>query len=119
MNKFAGEDIIDVREVIERFEALRDIRDYEEQDEFESLESLLEELKGDGGNVQWEGEWYPDTLIHDSYFQDYAQELAEDVGAINADATWPNNCIDWEQAARKLKYDYTGVEFDGHTYWYR
>lgn len=62
---------------------------------------------------------YGETLIRDSYFQDYAQELAEDVGAIDAAATWPNTCIDWEWAARELQMDYTAVEFDGVTYWTR
>ena len=59
------------------------------------------------------------TLIRDSYFEDYARELADDIGAINADATWPNSCIDWEKAADELKQDYTSVEYDGVTYWVR
>lgn len=59
------------------------------------------------------------TLVRDSYFEDYARELAEDIGAINDDAGWPNNCIDWEKAARELQMDYTSGEFDGITYWAR
>jgi hypothetical protein len=46
-------------------------------------------------------------------------QLAEDIGAINGDATWPNNCIDWDQAAKELRMDYTAVDFDGITYWIR
>lgn len=60
-----------------------------------------------------------ETLIRDSYFKEYAQELAEDIGAINRDAQWPNNCIDWDKAARELQMDYTSAEFDGVTYWAR
>ncbi len=56
------------------------------------------------------------TLIRDSYFKEYAQELAEDTGAINKDARWPTNCIDWEEAASELKQDYTEVDFDGVPY---
>lgn len=128
-----SDDIIDVRDIIarvEHLEALRtpgpvDLGDDNETDqdalfaELSGFEKLLGDLVGNGGDEQWHGDWYPLTLIRDSYFKDYAQELAEDIGAINADATWPNNCIDWEQAARELRVDYTAIEFDGVTYWTR
>lgn len=44
--------------------------------------------------------------------EEFAQNLAEEIGAINKDATWPNNCIDWEFAAKELMYDYS--EESGH-----
>ena len=59
------------------------------------------------------------VLIADSYFTEYAQQLAEDIGAINPNASWPNNCIDWEHAARELQYDYSAVDIDGDRYWIR
>lgn len=62
---------------------------------------------------------YGATLVRDSYFEDYARELAEDCGLIQRDAHWPNDCIDWERAARELQMDYTSVEFDGVEYWVR
>jgi len=62
---------------------------------------------------------YGETLIRDSYFEEYARELADDIGAIPRDAGWPTTCIDWEQAARELQMDYTSVNFDGVTYWVR
>jgi hypothetical protein len=65
-------------------------------------------------------EWrHGETLINDSYFESYAQELAEDTGAIDSNATWPLNHINWEAAAEDLKSDYTPIEYDGETYWYR
>lgn len=114
-------DVFDIRDVIKRFEELEDIeeRDEEEQEEFVSLESFLEEMAGNGGDEQWRGDWYPVTFIADSYFEEYAQELAEDIGAINRDATWPNNCIDWERAASELQSYYSSVDFNDTTYWYR
>lgn len=93
--------------------------DVSEATEYETLKELLEDLKGYGGDEQWRGDWYPITLIRDSHFCDYAEELADDIGAINSDATWPNNCIDWDRAAYLLRQDYSSVEFDGITYWYR
>lgn len=116
------DDIIDVRDIIARVEEIEAIeeplRDCQAE-ELKELGSLLDDLKGYGGDEQWRGDWYPVTLIRDSYFQAYAEELAEDCGMINSDATWPNNCIDWERAARELRQDYSSVEFDGVTYWYR
>ena len=120
-------DIIMVRDIIARVEDLREERDYgdpvaSELDELETLKSLLKALnnnKGNGGDEQWEGDWYPVTLIRASYFTTYAQELAEDTGAIDSNAAWPNNCIDWERAARELRVDYSSVDFDNVKYLYR
>lgn len=83
---------------------------YDEATEYKALKELEEQAEG---YSDWK---YGATLIRESYFTDYAQQLAEDIGAVNADATWPNNCIDWDQAARELEQDYTQVDFDGVTY---
>jgi hypothetical protein len=89
-------------------------------EELKALTDFLEELKGNGGDEQWRGDWYPVTLVRESYWRDYAQEYAEDVGdPTMRDAGWPYNCIDWDQAARELRIDYTCSDFDGVTYWYR
>ena len=125
-------DIIDVRDIISRFEELEsnleglmsveDARAQGLQDDWEEmgvLGTILEELIGMGGDEQWRGDWYPLTLIRDSYFRNYAEELADDCGMIPKDAKWPLNCIDWEHAARELRYDYSGVDIDGVTYWTR
>lgn len=66
--------------------------------------------------VDWE---YGETLIRDDYFPEYAQELAEDIGAIERDGGWPLQYIDWQRAADALQMDYTPIEFDGVTYWAR
>jgi len=47
---------------------------------------------------------------HDSD-KDFAYQLAEDTGFVESN-TWPSNCIDWDQAAREIMYDYN--EHDGH-----
>ena len=134
------DDTIDVRDIIARVEELREERDdlqlaldggsqedvnalaeweTDNAEELAELESLLDDLNGMGGDEQWEGDWYPVTLVRDSYFQDYAQELAEECGMIDTNAKWPMICIDWEQAARELQYDYSSVEVNGVTYWTR
>lgn len=43
--------------------------------------------------------------------EEFAQEQAEACGDLERNPRWPYNCIDWEQAARELMYDYT--EHDG------
>lgn len=126
-------DIIDVRDVIARVEHLEQLRQAgpvdlgddndTDQDalfaELAQLEELLSDLASNSGDEQWRGAWCPVTLIRDSHFEDYAKELAEDIGAIPRGASWPAYCIDWEWAARELRMDYSSVEFDGETYWYR
>jgi len=44
--------------------------------------------------------------------EDFAENMADQLGLIDESAAWPNNCIDWERAARELMYDY--FEQDGH-----
>jgi len=44
--------------------------------------------------------------------EDFAQDMAEQLGAIDNNAKWPQNCIDWEYAAKELMYDYS--EDNGH-----
>jgi hypothetical protein len=85
-----------------------------EGDELRALEALAEEA--DDYASDWK---YGAQLVRDSYFKEYAQELAEDIGLIQRDAVWPNSCIDWDQAALELQMDYTAVDFDGVTYWVR
>ena len=86
---------------------------YDEATEYKALKELEEQAEG---YSVWK---YGAQLIRESYFTDYAQQLAEDIGAVSADATWPNNCIDWDQAARELEVDYTRVDFDGVDFLFR
>jgi hypothetical protein len=86
----------------------------EDASELIALRALAEEASGYAADWQ-----YGEALIRESYFDEYAQQLAEDIGAINRDAQWPNNHIDWEAAADELRQDYTAVDFDGVTYYIR
>ena len=113
------DDVIDVRDIIARFEEIEESEDVDDREERAELAAILEDLSGNGGDEQWRGDWYPVTLIRDSYFKSYAQELADDIGAIDRNATWPMTCIDWDQAARELQMDYTSTEIGGRTYHFR
>ena len=123
-----GADVLDVRDLIQRFEEIEDaISDHEggatvdedDLNEAYTLRAFLAEIVGMGGDEQWRGDWYPTGLIRDSYFEDYARELADDIGAIDRHAQWPTNHIDWKSAAEALQEDYTSAVLDGVTYWMR
>lgn len=87
--------------------------DREDDEKLADLEQLQSELSGD---LRYHGDNLEPTMIREDTFEEYAQELAEDVGAIGADLQWPLMHIDWEAAADALKIDYTSVEYDGHTW---
>ena len=93
--------------------------DEDDLNEAYTLRAFLAEIVGMGGDEQWRGDWYPTGLIRDSYFEDYARELADDIGAIDRHAQWPTNHIDWKSAAEALQEDYTSAVLDGVTYWMR
>lgn len=119
-------DVIDVRDIIERIEELEMSLDGENTDddtrgdileEIAALEEIMEDLKGNGGDEQWRGDWYPVTLIRESHFVDYCQELVFDCYDLKGIPTFIH--IDWELTARELKVDYSEVTIDGVTYFYR
>lgn len=113
------QDIIDSRDVIERIQELADLLsvDLITEDDFAELLALRKLAEESDYNVEdWE---HGATLVRDSYFVDYAKELADDLGVYPHEATWPYTCIDWDEAAHELKVDYTSVTFDGVEYWVR
>lgn len=75
------------------------------EQELEVVESALE----CGVSAKDIDEAYQGSYKND---EDFAQETAESLGAVDKDATWPRNCIDWEYAAKELMYDYS--EHNGH-----
>lgn len=114
-----GEDILDPRDIAERLKYLT-----REWDRLESsqLDEFLDENEEEIDALQEVvDEGIDDTLVHEDYFQKYAEELAVDIGAIDRGQRdhWPYTCIDWEQAADELKQDYSVIDIRGGTYYYR
>lgn len=116
-----SDDVIDSRDVIERIEELQDQRDNPESDPLseenaEELDALIAlQLEAEDYAPGWQ---HGATLIRDSYFVEYAEELCKDIGDV------PHNIpgyikIDWGATAENIKDDYTSVDFDGVTYWVR
>jgi hypothetical protein len=80
------------------------------------LRTALQELRAECEGYGWE---YGIGFIRETYFEDYARELASDIGAIDGHASWPLMHIDWEGAARDLAMDYSTCEVDDMTYYWR
>ncbi len=141
-----SEDIIDSRDIIRRIRELESDMDTAhseamveagaEEDEFPSLDEWLKQEADDYKRsnqaeaaelialraLEEEAEAYSAdwrhgaTLIRDSYWAEYAQELVNETESLNA----PDYVvIDWEATAENLKADYTSVDFDGVEYWIR
>lgn len=121
------DDVIDSRDVIKRIEELESEREALTEDspelaqwdddygpELKVLKRLAEQ--GEGYAPDWH---HGETLVRDSYFTEYAEQLADDIGAVDRNARWPICHIDWEAAAEALKQDYASVDYDGITYWVR
>lgn len=128
-------DYLDVRDIIERFEELEgerqelvdgedeklsDLAEWDEDcgEEFKLLQNILSELEGSGGDYRWRGSWYPVTLIRDSYFVEAMEEFVKDIGDLPTNTPYYLE-IDWEKTADNLRVDYSSIEYDGVTYWFR
>lgn len=92
-----------------------DLRDWDGDngEELIALRALADE--GENSAEDWR---HGATLVRDSYFSTYAEELIQDIGGL------PRNIpsylvIDWEATAANIQQDYSSVEFDGVTYWVR
>jgi len=95
------------------FDAIYDVINAVENSylDFEIIEAYIDNIGGviDETSVCDAEEAYQGS--YDSNEQ-FAEETAEELGCIDRNASWPQNCIDWEYAARELMYDY--FESNGH-----
>lgn len=90
--------------------------DYDEMEELKNLKALQKEAQ------DYSSDWiYGETLISDSYFEEYTQDLCVEIGYCTSEQLnqWPFTCIDWGDAAKELQQDYISVEFGSETYWIR
>lgn len=85
----------------------------DEAAEFAVLDALASEAS------QYTEDWrYGVTLIRDSYFAEYVEELLQDCGYLPHDLPW-YVVIDWDATARHVQQDYAEIDFDGVSYWVR
>jgi len=126
LDELVHEDIWDSRDAIERIAELEGMNDPEgigsapdngdghmDPEDYSELLAWRQFMDTCYLPEDWE---YGETFIADSYFKEYAQEFAEQIGAISSDYQWPLSHIDWDAAADALKQDYTEYELAGHTF---
>ena len=79
-------------------------------DEIQSVTDAWDAQKG--FEEAYAGTWDSD--------EEFAENEAEQIGAVDRNAGWPNNYIDWEKAAEALMHDYFTIETsDGETHYFR
>lgn len=137
-----SDDIVNISDITDRIEELREEREacqiYDEDDcetlddealdaafmesdsdsaeELLNLLEIMEELRGQGGDEQWEGNWYPQYLIAESHFEDYMDEMIED--CYNLPKDLPSfMTITYDYVA--LKMDYSEIDIEGNTFYFR
>lgn len=112
-------DMLDLKDIVERLAELREMAsdpdtelDEDEAAELAQLEDVAEAFRTDIGAELEEYAKDAPTLIRASYFVEYCQELADDLGYTSSDN--PLICyIDWEAWAQDCAYDYSTVHFGG------
>jgi hypothetical protein len=130
------EDTLDSCEILERIEEL-DALIEEERDklpEFRKQEAILlalsleehaeyDALKKLADDAASCPDWaYGETLIRESYFEEYIEQLIDDcypeVSKALSSGEWPMRHLklDIEDAANEAKADYIEVDFNGSTY---
>ena len=94
------------------------------QDEIESAKESLQDLRDElQPLLDLKAEDIPDwdygaTLIPESDWEEYVEDLVKDCGYISNDVPWWI-VIDWAATADNVAADYSTVDYDGDTYYYR
>ncbi|KKS05289.1 MAG: hypothetical protein UU59_C0051G0009 [candidate division WWE3 bacterium GW2011_GWE1_41_27] len=95
----------------------------EAQEDFEAAQADLatwieenqEELDELNGLEKEVSEWmHGNTMIPESEWVSYVQDLADDLGAVGDSHSWL--VIDWEATADGVRMDYHEVKYQGVTY---
>ena len=90
----------------------------EDRQRLAQLVSAIDEIERETGDEFPYGVHY----IQSDKFVEYAQEFAEDIGAIEttpSNPQWPTQHIDWKAAADELKMDYTEIDIAGQSFLFR
>lgn len=87
--------------------------DFNGDEELTSLKKFAEQIEGYADDY-----YHGETLIRESYFTEYTEELVKDCYGLPSDLpSWI--VIDWDATAENIKVDYNEADFDGVTYYFR
>lgn len=59
-----------------------------------------------------------EAMIKESYWVEYCEEMVKDIGDLPSKIPTYIE-IDWEATAENIQQDYSSIEYDGNTYYYR
>jgi len=108
--------IIDVEDLTNRIEDLEQSIDEADMAELKALLAIINELEG--GDYQWRGDWYPIHLINENYFTSYAMDILFYCGYFPKD--FPHwIVIDKDKTAKNMLVDYSAIEINKFTFYYR
>lgn len=109
-------DYLDSRNLEEELNELLEAKENKEDYDEERLKAL-EELKEECEHYGWNDGI---IFIPESEWEDYCEEFAYDCGYLDRHNNNPlSYCIDWSQWAESMTQDYSTVDFDGDTYYWR
>lgn len=126
LSDLTREDYIDSRDLVELAEnlaeELAEAREADDPETIVNVETFLAVVVGiieDVDNNAEDDAADGVTIIAADEFERYAQELAEDIGAVKPGADWPLCHIDWEAAAEALLIDYAEIVIGTRDYYLR
>lgn len=105
----------ELEELLDEAEEDRDTdRIGEIEEEIVNIKSELKPLLelADAGIPDWK---YGTTLIHEDYWVKFVQDICEDISGPIPDYI----VVDWEATADNIAQDYSQIDYDGETYYYR
>jgi len=94
-------------------EAQEDLNAFDDEDENGLSAAELTEILDEVGDALENEE----TLIPESEWVDYVEEMVKDCGYISDDLPWWIK-IDWEDTAENVAMDYSTVSINGEDYYY-
>lgn len=89
----------------------------DEYAEWAALNEIAAELEGMGGDHEWNGDWYPQEVIHESDFEDRMDDMVSDCYSDHASnlPVFMSVKIDYDM----LKQDYTEHSFEDNIFFVR
>jgi hypothetical protein len=102
--------------------SILDSRDLEQElnnsETEEARKQSIKELKKEAENSGWEHGIF---FISDFEWKDYCKDMAIDCGYISRSKEYNplEDCIDWDKWSDLVKNDYSEIEFEGATYYWR
>jgi hypothetical protein len=109
-NRLEGRELADVRRAADEALNIGDLT-VTEVDDLCSIVNQINDLEEEiGPNFQ------DATIIAESAFEDYAQELAEELAPDGDLSIWPLRHIDWETATEELREDWQHIEINERGY---